>query len=231
VAAAGGLAAPAGAASAAGAAGAAGAAAADGAAPPAISVSRSCYVNAATPAPITVTGTGWTPNDNLQVATAKGDLYGTAVVGADGTFTVTLAGTAISAIGPGQQSETLTATDEGGVTAPATGQTASTTFQIANLAFTTAPHEARFTRRVTFTFSGFIPGREIYAHYVHRGKVVASQRFGRARGVCGTLKTKALQYPGGHPRFDSYTVQFDDARRYARRTTPRNHTQLSIIRS
>jgi hypothetical protein len=198
---------------------------------PAISVTRPCYVNAGSPAPITVIGSGWTPGDRIALATADGDLYGTAMAGSTGSFSQVINGAALTTIDPAQMTEKLLATDEGNPTTgtQSTGQTAGTSLRIANLAFKVSPSEAPFTKRVSFSFSGFDPGRQVYAHYLHKGLPVARQRFGRAGGACGLLRKKALQYPGGHPHFSSYTVQFDDSGHYSRRTAPRIVTNLQIL--
>jgi len=181
-------------------------------------------------APVTVRGTGWLPGDTVKLS--GGQLSGTATVGADGTFVQTISGAVLGTSGPAQQPETLTATDEGNAAdnTPATGQSADTNFLVANLAFSVNPQEASFKRKVTFRFSGFLPGRAIYAHYVHRGRVAAVQSFGRTSGACGLLRKRELQYPGGKPRYDSYTVQFDDSRSYRRGALPRIVTKLTIVR-
>lgn len=195
-------------------------------------MTRACYVNTSSPAPITVAGAGWTPGDRIELMTANGDLYGTATAGATGSFSQVIDGTPLGTIDPAQKTETLVASDQGNPAtgAQSTGQTARATLLIANLAFKVSPNSAPFNKRVTFSFSGFDAGRQIYAHYLHKGRVVAGQRFGRAAGACGLLRKKALQYPGGHPHFSYYTVQFDDSRRYSRKSSPRILTNLQILR-
>lgn len=188
---------------------------------PQIRVSRACYVNAASAAPITVTGSGWTAGDSVGLRSADGSLFGSAIVGPDGAFAVELPGT-VAAAGRAEQLERLTATDAGnpGTGTPGNGATATTSFLITNLSVSVKPSAAPISQRVTFTFSGFRPGRFIYAHFVHRGRAVVRERFGRAHGACGTLRVRAVQYPGGRPRYSSYTVQFDDAARYSTHTRP-----------
>jgi hypothetical protein len=83
-------------------------------------------------------------------------------------------------------------------------------------------------RKVRFSFSGFTPGRPIYGHFVHRGHLVRAVRYGGARGACGMLHTRAAQYPGGHPRYSSYIVQFDSRSRYSKRTRPRYLAKLTL---
>ena len=79
------------------------------------------------------------------------------------------------------------------------------------------------------SFSGFRPGKQIYAHYLHRGKITATAKFGRSKGACGQLKSKAKFYPG-RQRFTTYKVQFDDARKYSPHSSPRFVTTLRLFR-
>jgi hypothetical protein len=182
-----------------------------------IAVGQACVVNAnpGVGSQMTVTGTGFTPGDTIDLQTTTGGAYGTTTADPTGNISAQLAGPILSTIGPGMASFTMTATDEDTAlpTAP------STTFDVANLAVSTNPAEAKPTKRVTWSFSGFIGGAEIYAHYLHDKKVVARTKFGRASGPCGTLKTKKVFFPG-KPKYDSYQVQVDDAARYSARSLP-----------
>jgi hypothetical protein len=90
------------------------------------------------------------------------------------------------------------------------------------------PTEAALTKKVTWYFSGFRRGKFIYAHYLHK-KPAAQARFGRATGPCGLLKVKARFYPGGHPRFKTYTVQIDDSKRYSKHASPKIVTKLGTF--
>src|SRR6202020_34649 len=88
---------------------------------------------------------------------------------------------------PGSKAVTLTAQD---FTAAGTTITATARTQAAQLAVDTKPAQARLSKKVTWYFSGFRPGRFIYGHYL-RKKPVATAKFGRAKGPCGVLKVKA----------------------------------------
>jgi len=187
-----------------------------------IGVTAPCYVNA-NPfkgATITILGAGFPGGD--QVAVEGNGVY--ALAAADpttGTFAVTTAGPTLATSGPGTHTYSLLATDQttGGVNA-------GTTVTMANLSVATVPSEAKFTRRVTWSFSGFRPGKYVYAHYL-RKREVARARFGRANGPCGVLKVKARLYPGGHPRYKTYKVQIDDSKRYSQHAAPRIDTKLT----
>ncbi|HEY5316428.1 MAG TPA: hypothetical protein VIJ20_00505 [Solirubrobacteraceae bacterium] len=183
----------------------------------AIAVTQACVVNAnpAEGSPMTVNGTGFTAGDSINLQTVTGDAFGTATADVNGNFTATFAAPTLSTPNPAAGAFTLQAMDEtDGVT------TASTTFDVANLAVATNPARAKPNKKVTWSFSGFTSGAQIYAHYLHGKKVTATMRFGRAGGPCGVLKTRKVFYPG-HAKYGSYKIQIDDARRYSATTLPR----------
>lgn len=200
------------------------------AAAPTVTAGQACYINSnpLAPSPVTVSGAGWTPGDTVDLA-GRG-LSGSTTVAADGTFVQSIPGVNLGTSRPDARGVAVTATDAGDSTTgtPATGVSAETSFMVANLSVATSPAETAPGKPVTFSFSGFIPGSEIYGHYLHRGRVMAISSFGRAGGACGVLKHKARLYPGGHPRYRSYAVQFDDAKRYSTKAQPRIDTTLSI---
>lgn len=182
-----------------------------------IAVVQPCVVNAnpAVGSPMTVTGAGFTPGDSISLSSTAGGAFSSATAGATGTFAINMAGPVLATINPAAATFVLQATDETDGTT-----TATTTFAAANLAVTTNPAEAKPSKKVTWSFSGFTGGAEIYAHYLHGKKVVATTKFGRAIGPCGVLKKKAAFYPG-HAKYDVYKVQIDDARRYLTHSLPR----------
>jgi hypothetical protein len=191
----------------------------------ALQADRACYVNTSpgTGAPMTITGSGFTPGDTIDVS--GGDVFTRATVGTTGVFTATANAPILSTEGPGTLKTTLTATDET-TGAPVT----STVVESANLAVSVKPMSVSNVRKdkVTFTFSGFTPGKHIYGYYA-RKRIVARSRFGKAGGPCGTLRQRALLFPGGRPRNDKYTVTFESVSRYAKKAFPRVTGQLSIL--
>ncbi len=194
---------------------------------PSIQVDHACYVNASSRARIEITGQGWTPGDSVEVTGAAQPV--SAMVGSDGTFQAT-------ATAPGgdfhlrRQSERLSAAETDATTGQAVPVSATAAYLVTDLAYSVRPQGASLTRKVTFRFSGFKADREIFAHYLRGKRVVARQRFGRTTGRCGLLGARALQYPGGHPGGRRYEVQFDDARTYSPRSSPRVVTALSVRR-
>ncbi len=183
-----------------------------------ISIPVSCVVvREVKPATVMpVTGTGFTPGDDIDIESSPGSLFTSTTAASDGTFGggIPLSPfTLFNSEAPQVGTFTLTATDEG------TGAVATAQFEAATLAVVTKPTEARANRKVTFSFSGFRPGKEIYAHYLRKGKVTATAKFGRATGPCGTLRKRAHFYPG-RERYDRYTVQFDNSKRYSHKAEP-----------
>lgn len=192
---------------------------------PAIAVAPKCVVNPhpAKGSPMAVAGSGFTPGDSIRLS--AGDAGGTATASSTGTFDVLIPGPTLDTIGPGAQRFTMTAQDE------TTGAgSASTTFSVANLAFSTNPDVANPSKVVHFSFSGFKTGASVYAHYLRGRKVVATQRFGRATGICGLLKAKAHLFPPRNPASGTYKVQIDDSRKYRAKSLPRVDSTLSIER-
>jgi hypothetical protein len=190
-----------------------------------IAVNATCFVNGnpKVGTPITVSGSGFTAGDTVTLQ-ASG-ISGSTTVGGTGTFTSTLAGPTLSTRFPAWSQFTLTARD---TTRGATE--ATTSFAVANLAFETKPAVARPSQKVRFSFSGFRSGAIVYGHYLRGRKTVATERFGRTNGSCGVLKSKARLFPGGHPAFGTYKIQFDDSRRYRANALPRILTGLTIKR-
>lgn len=189
-----------------------------------LAVTRPCFVNvnAGKGATIGVIGTGFTPGDTIEI-TGTG-VFATATASPQGGILLATQGPILSTAGPAVQSFTLTANDQ----TSGAGNQATTAVTMANLAVATNPSVAKPTRKVTWHFSGFTPGRTIWVHYL-RKRVVNRMSFGRAHGACGTLTAKRKFYPGGHPHFTKYTVVLDQVKRYTRRARPRIVTTLSFF--
>jgi hypothetical protein len=190
----------------------------------AIEVTQACVINAGGGAgTMTVVGSGFVAGDSIDLESTPPGAFGTATADPTGAFTTSFRAPILSTFKPAAQPFTLTATDEDN------GATAATTFETANLAVATNPATAKPTRKVTYSFSGFRPGAQIYAHYLHRNKVQTTAKFGRALGACGLLKRKARFYPG-HQRFQTYKVQFDDSKNYSPRSSPKFVATLRLFR-
>jgi hypothetical protein len=192
---------------------------------PLVAVAPKCVVNAKPSAGslMATAGSGFTPGDSIGLS--AGDASGGATVGADGTFSAAMHAPTLATFGAGAKKFTLTARDQ-----TSGNSSASTTFWVANLAFTTKPAVAKPSKVVHFSFSGFKRGKLVYGHYLRGHKVVASHRFGRATGICGLLNARAQLLPLRNPRSGKYKVQIDDSRRYRPKALPRVNSSLTIAR-
>jgi hypothetical protein len=192
---------------------------------PRIAVAPQCVVNAhpATGSLMAVAGNGFTPGDSISLT--AGDTSGSATASTTGAFDVLIHAPTLATSRAGAKRFTITAQD-----ATSGSGSASTTFQVANLAFSTSPAVANPSKTVHFSFSGFKRGAVVYAHYLRGRKVVATQRFGHASGICGLLKTKARLFPLHNPPSGDYRVQVDDSRRYRVKALPRVDSTLQIER-
>lgn len=190
-----------------------------------MTANKACFVNTdpSQGAPMTLSGTGYTPGDTIDITGAG--VSASATADANGDFVTSAPAPILSTVGPGTLTTPLTATDE------TTGAVAATaTVRSTNLAVSTSPGSVRNVRkdRVTFSFSGFTPGKHIYSFYM-RKKIVARDEFGKAHGPCGTLKQKALLYPGGRPKNDEYNVTFESTSKYSKSAMPRFTGKLNIL--
>jgi hypothetical protein len=191
-----------------------------------LAADKACYVNPdpAVGVPMTIIGAGWVPGSTVQLT--GGSIFADATADATGavTFSTATAPT-LATVDPGAKTTVLTASDNNGTTA-------NVSVMSANMAVATKPGSVRNVRKdkVTFSFSGFVPGKRIYGYYLRRKKIVAKDRFGKAHGPCGLLKQKALLYPGGRPTHNSYTVTFESSSRYNKKVFPRVTGTLSILR-
>ena len=186
---------------------------------------KACYVITDTNAgaPMTITGAGFTPGSTVQLTGGSTPTFVNAVADAAGNVSFAAKAPSLATTGPGSKKTTFTATDPNGVSA-------AVTVRSANLSVATKPGSVRnvHKNKVTFSFSGFVPGKRIYGYYI-RKKIVAKAKFGKAQGPCGVLKQKALLYPGGRPSKDQYKVTFESSSRYNKNAFPRVTGTLNIL--
>lgn len=202
---------------------------ASGASAGTISLNAACYVSPAigAGATIQVTGSGFTPGEAVfaQIPAPDGLLsFVEATVGPEGSFTATLTHVMPVSIDPVAENEKMQ------IKGVLSNQIlAEAPFQLTNLAVKLNPPSAPLKKKVTYAFAGFAPGATIYGHYLHKGKVMLTTKFGKASGACGILKTKAPIYPG-KSRYSSYAVQFDNSKKYKAGSSPKIDTSLTILR-
>lgn len=194
-----------------------------------VQADKACYVNS-NPykgAPMTISGTGFGPGDEIQIS--GGTAHAVALADATGAFTITTPAPTLAGAKAGVLHSVLTVTDINSTTNAQT--TTQLTVTSANLAVTARPSDVRNFRRdrVTWSFSGFTPGEAIYSYYVARGAVAARMRFGVASGPCGTLTQRALLFPDGNPKRSRYKVTFESSPRYSPAAKPRFSARLKII--
>ena len=211
---------------------AAGAATAGAASAATLAVNAHCYVTSkAGRPPMTITGTGYTPGDPISISDKSGTLDTTTDANAAGDISLTTrAPVPFSLTKPGQKSDTITATDF-----PATGGeiVGTTTTELSVLAAEPGKtHKARglrvFREKTTWSFSGFPVGRKIWGHYTFGGKEIARQSFGRAKGPCGTLRSRKIVLPAT-PHHRGYDLQVDTRKKYSKTTKPHVKITLRLI--
>jgi hypothetical protein len=192
-----------------------------------ITADKPCYVNAdpAQGAPMVITGSGFVAGTTVQLT--GGTTFGNAVADANGNVSIPASAPELATIAPAAKTTVLTATADN---PDGTQTSAQLSVHSANLAVATKPGSVRNVRKdkVTFSFSGFVPGKHIYGYYL-RTKVVAKAKFAKATAPCGVLKQKALLYPGGRPSKDRYKVTFESTSKYTKNAFPRVTGTLNIL--
>jgi hypothetical protein len=198
-------------------AGAAAALLAPAAAPAAtLTTDDDCYVQVDTDQglisqPIGITGSGWAPGSGWSITGDGFVASGTA----DGTGAFTSTDQRAPAIATGTsrpRTVTLTGQQDGAAVA-------SVDIQVVNYLVRPRSLKGKLTRKTTWIFSGFRPGKRIYVH-IKRGRRVYTQRAGRAGSPCGTLKKRMRKLPAVPPRrirYGSYEVYVDQRRSFSRR--------------
>ncbi len=183
---------------------------------------RACY-DSVNGAMITVGGQGYTPGDTIDL---QGDGIFTSVgVAANGEFVTQVPVPTLPFIAPGVKGNAITASSESSGASLATAL-----FDVANFAVQSKPNSGPPSKTVHYRFSGFIGGKPIYGHYILHHRVRVTHRYGMAKGPCGILKAKAKLYPGRHPAYGDYKIQFDQSKRYRKKNVPRLDVKFTIFR-
>jgi hypothetical protein len=195
-----------------------------------ITADKACYVNAnaSLGAPIVITGSGFVPGTTVDLSGVSDLTLVSGVADPAGSISIAAHAPELSIQGPGSGAKTVTATANN----PDGSQTIANVHVLAaNLAVAPHPSSVRNVRKdkVTYSFSGFLSGKHIYGYWRFKKKAVGKIKFGKAHGPCGTLKQKALLFPGGRPSHDSYKVTFENTSRYSTRAFPRVTGTLSIF--
>lgn len=175
--------------------------------------------------PLTLTGSGFTPGGQVQIALGGRTQFTTA--NPDGTlsYPADTLGLLVSLRSPRAVPFTVTATDA------TQGVSNSLALFSAPLRVTLSPTRGRPTDRGTYGLSGFTPGKAIYAHWRLRGVLKANTRFGVAKGPCGTLVRKRIRFDVRNPQAGRWIVQFDHSRKFYPRISPRVVLERTVTRT
>ena len=187
-----------------------------------VATDRPCYVEQQ---PMAISGTGFEAGSNVSVEAEQLFAFGTADNGGNFLFTTEKA-PIVPTVTPDARTFKLTAKQD-------QQAVASTTFQVANFAFSVTPSRAKPTSTVRYRFSGFPRNSSVWVHVRRKGRTIGSARLGKAVGACGRLSTRARFMPvrRGRVPFGSYTYQFDTKRSYSGRSVPRLRGNVTISRS
>lgn len=181
-----------------------------------LTVDRACYVLVGSPA-MSFSGSGYRPHSEVVITSPDGTVDTSVRANAAGYISGSSAPPTPDFTAPGAKVVVVTAADH--------GITATVPVHVTVLGWEhgpvkRAPGLRAFDEKTDWSFSGFIPGRLIYGHYLYRGEPVARATFGRAAGACGVLRVRAKLFPTtAHER--RYRVQYDDSRRYSTQSVPR----------
>ena len=182
---------------------------------PTIAPLKPCYVTADTPdghqsEGVAISAAGFTPNSTVSlfldgVLQPEGEHL---QVGQAGDLVLARAFPA-PFVASGSRSFTLTLTEDGN---PA--NTVSATAKSTALGVTVEPRQARPSQRIRFRGLGFTKSKPVYAHYLFRGKLRKTVRMARRPRECGGFTAHRRQIPIRNPHVGTWTVQFDQSRRF-----------------
>ena len=191
---------------------------------------RACYVFKQHRPVVSVTGSGYAPGALVDVRSPSGFELSLKASGAG-----MISGQAGAPLPPpAAKAKRFTATAiefgaDGSETTVATASSHVAAFAASHGAGKhKAPGNRALAEKVKWAFSGFHVHGRIYGHYLRGGRVVATQKFGRAKAPCGTLVVHRRGYPGD-PRHSSYAVQLDTHKKYSKQTNP--HLRLKVALS
>jgi hypothetical protein len=177
---------------------------------------KPCYRSGET---IGMSGTGFTPGEDMVNVTSDGQPIGSDDVESDGTFVGDL-----GVASPSERVKTYTATDQSN---PA--NTASVQLRVSPFGVFVSPPNGPPGRRLRIVARGFTSGTQLWAHVVRRGKS-RNLRIGRLRGPCRRLRVRKRLFRR-NARPGTYAVQFDTRRRYSRKTRVKDRFRVTVFRT
>ncbi len=187
------------------------------------SVDRACYPGDGSAADLVVTGSGFTPDSQVNLMVAGG-IVGVTSPDASGNVRTTFPVPAPPESGSSKNDRAyeMTLQEQG------TATKAAVTFRSARVVADFSPSSGRpSTLRVRFSAWGFgvatptgRPMPKVYVHYVDpKGKARRTSLVGTGTAPCGTvLRTKLRKLFPFNPRRGTWTLQFDTSKAYHRGT-------------
>jgi hypothetical protein len=177
---------------------------------------KPCYVNGEQ---VTAALSGFTPGGSATVMLDKQNL-GSVPIDAAGAFAAPLTLGGFKGVKP----HTLTATDTTNPALTATFGFTGTAFQV-----TVRPKKARAGTKLRLRGSGFAVGQPVYMHVRNHGLKTDKRVTRAAGGPCGTFSTRTRVVPSNADS-GKYRVQFDNVRRYSKRTEPKLVGTMTVTR-
>lgn len=199
--------------------------------PAVIHVNKACYVRKGTVPPMTVTGKGFVPNAQVTITDSTGTVDHTTTANAAGLIGVKFPGPAPLSLRrkPAVIKDVVTAEQVSGATeVKGTTKTSVTILAAGHGATRTRPGLRALSEKTTWSFYGFPTGKQIWGHYTIKGKQVARQSFGKAKGPCGVLKTRRKLFPA-KPKYTSYPLQLDNRKTFSKKTRPALPLKIGLV--
>jgi hypothetical protein len=182
----------------------------------ALAPARACWLSAET---VTMIGGGFTANTFVDVA-VDGQSLGQLQADATGAF----AGRITLGALKGVKTHLVKATDTANAAI-----TAQTTFLGTTRQVTVKPKHARAGKKLKLHGYGFINHGKAYMHVRGHGLHIDA-RVGKPKGACGTWSAKRSIVPSSAAA-GRYPVQFDQKKRYSKKTKPRVRGTMTVTRT
>jgi hypothetical protein len=168
---------------------------------------------------VTIIGGGYTPSGSVDVA-IDGQSLGQLPADATGN----IGGTITFGRLKGVKTHVVKSTDTAN---PAL--TAQTTFLGTTRQVTVKPKHARAGKKLKLHGYGFVNRGKAYMHVRGHGLHIDS-RVGKPKGACGTWSAKRAIVPSSASA-GRYPVQFDQKKRYSKKTQPRVRGTMTVTRT
>jgi hypothetical protein len=196
---------------------------------------KPCYVTAGSAAApqgegVAINAAGFTPNSKVDLAItldgqpAPGSQPGLQTDPA-GNLAVSPQQLAAPFVASGTHEFVVTLTEQGN---PA--NTASATAKTTALGLSVKPRRARPSQRIRFKGNGFTARKPVYAHYIFKKKLRKTVRMVRRTSTCGGWTARKPQIPVDNPKPGTWTVQFDQSKKYIDATKPNNTLDSVFVR-